>query len=353
MSRNIVIGLILLCVIVLSWQFNNLVFEDASFSPAVVELDPVRKHEPSPGALIDEPLQPVTHPRFLRDDKVVLGRMLFSDKRLSPNGDISCDSCHRLDQGGSDNRSHPVGGDSSRGVVNTPTIFNSANNFKWYWDGRAASLEEQVDESLTSSTELGADWPTLLHTLRGVPEYQSAFSEIYPASDEIQSADVIDAIAEFERSLVTSDTPFDHYLMGQSGAITSDEERGYHLFKSYGCIACHQGGNVGGNMFQLFGVMGDFFAEREPVMEVDLGRFNITAREDDRHRFRVPSLRNVALTAPYFHDGSVQTLEQAVMVMANYQLGRPIPVADANLIVKFLHTLSGNVKEGRVGSEDD
>jgi len=339
MKKKVIYGvLLLLFFIALPWLLGQVTYDDDAAVPSIIEQEPIERYKISQRELVNEPLQPVARPRNLTPDKVALGRKLFGDKRLSPGGDIACDSCHHLKDSGGDHRLHPVEGDLSRGLINTLTVFNSANNFRWYWDGRASTLEEQVNESITSRTEMGAEWEAVLSTLKSIPEYQAEFMRLYPAGG-VQADNVVNVIAEFEKSLVTPDSPFDRFLLGDSGVLSSDEQKGYQLFKTYGCIACHQGGNVGGNMFQLFGVMGDFFAGRE-TSSIDLGRFNVTGKEDDKHRFRVPSLRNVALTAPYFHDGSVETLEQAVMVMANFQLGRPIPLDDARMIVKFLHSLS-------------
>lgn len=340
MKKKVAYGAVPLLLFIASpWLLEQVAFEDVSSVPTIIEQDPFERQKHSSRGFINEPLQPVVRPRNLTHEKVLLGRALFNDRRLSSDGDVACSSCHDLDDGGADRRSHPVGGDVSRGLINTLTVFNSANNFRWYWDGRATTLEAQVDESITSMTELGANWTSVLHTLESIPEYKSAFASLYPDAG-INRQNVVDVFADFERSLVTPDSPFDRFLLGDKTALNSEEKKGYQLFKTYGCIACHQGGNVGGNMFQLFGVMGDFFAGRTLSTEIDLGRFNVTGKEDDKHRFRVPSLRNVALTAPYFHDGSAETLEQAVMVMANYQLGRPIPIEDARLIVAFLRSLS-------------
>ena len=164
------------------------------------------------------------------------------------------------------------------------------------------------------------------------------FSTIY--QDGITNRNIVDATATFTRSLITP-SRFDRYLRGDGQAINSEELRGYERFKSYGCVACHQGVNVGGNMFQKFGVMGDYFQDRGNITSADLGRFNVTKREADKHVFMVPSLRNVELTAPYFHDGSAPTLEAAVEVMFKYQLGRTAPLEDKALIIKFLKTLTG------------
>ena len=223
--------------------------------------------------------------------------------------------------------------------INTLTVFNSANNFVLFWDGRAESLEDQLDSAMQSPRKMGLNWDGLISKLEKDSDYVNTFTQIYPQGITVKT--VKDAIATFERSLVTPNSRFDQYLRGDTTAITDDEKHGYQLFKSYGCVACHQGMNVGGNMFQIFGVMSDYFADRGEITKADLGRFNVTGLNSDRHRFRVPSLRNVARTSPYFHDGSADTLEQAIMVMARYQLGRTIPVDDVNYIAMFLRTLSG------------
>jgi len=341
MKKNAILSVsLLLLIFALPWLLGYSIYGEDESIAETIHSDPFYLYDLPTQQYINEPLQPVAKPRNLNSEKVALGRRLFVDKRLSPAGDISCDSCHLLNGSGVDHRSHPVNGDVSFGLVNTLTIYNSANNFRWYWDGRATTLEQQVNESLTSTTEMGAQWSDVLNTLTFIPEYQTAFKQLYQSS-AIQKKDVIDVIAEFERSLITPDSSFDRFLHGDEEVLSVEQRKGYQLFKTYGCIACHQGGNVGGNMFQLFGVMGDYFADRQLFSAVDLGRFNVTGKEGDKHRFRVPSLRNVALTPPYFHDGSAETLEQAVIVMAVYQLGRPIPLHDARLIVQFLHSLNG------------
>jgi cytochrome c peroxidase len=170
----------------------------------------------------------------------------------------------------------------------------------------------------------------------------SAFKGAY--TDGLQSKNIQSAIAEFQRTLATPNSKFDKYLRGDKNALNADEQKGYQLFKNYGCIACHQGVNVGGNMYQVFGVMGDYFKQRGNMTEADLGRYNVTKNDADKHMFKVPSLRNVAVTAPYFHDGSVKTLPEAVEVMFRYQLGRSAPQSEKDLIVKFLQTLTGEYK---------
>jgi cytochrome c peroxidase len=289
-----------------------------------------------------EPIRPIPLTVKVDARKVALGDKLFHDPRLSKDNTVSCASCHDLGKGGTDQLVRPVGIKGAEGFINTPTVFNSALNFKQFWDGRAETLEEQVDGPVLAPVELGATWEEVIAKLRLLPEYATVFKAVYP--DGLQRKNVRNAIAEFERSLLTPNSRFDQYLRGDETAITEDEKEGYRKFKSYGCISCHQGVNVGGNMFQPFGVMGDYFGDRGNITKADLGRFNVTGEEDDRHRFKVPGLRNIALTAPYFHDGSANTLEEAVRVMAKYQLGRELPPKDLEQVVQFLKSLTGEYK---------
>lgn len=288
-------------------------------------------------------IQPVPPPSGLDPRKVRLGRRLFNDAGLSKDGSISCASCHDLALGGADGRALPVGIGGQIGELNTPTVLNSALSFRQFWDGRAASLEEQVDGPLQHPAEMGASWEEVLAHLEKDADYRSAFADSYP--DGLTRANVKNAIASFERSLVTPDAPFDRFLRGDAEAISAEEQRGYQLFQSYGCVGCHQGVALGGNMFQRLGVVRDYFADRGDVTRADLGRYNVTGSEADRHVFKVPTLRNVALTAPYFHDGSAASLDDAVRVMARYQLGREIPVGERAAIVAFLRSLTGEIPE--------
>lgn len=285
-----------------------------------------------------EAIRPVPQTLALNPRKVSLGKKLFEDPLLSHDNTTSCASCHDLAKGGTDRRVRSVGINHAEGSINAPTVFNSGLGFKQFWDGRANTLEDQVDGPILGGKEMGAAWQEILSKLQASTEYSSAFQSAY--ADGIQAKNVKEAIAEFERSLITPNSRFDRYLRGDIGAITKDERGGYLKFKSYGCITCHQGVNVGGNMFQPLGVMGDFFAERK-LTKADFGRFNVTGNADDKFVFKVPSLRNVALTAPYFHDGSAKTLEDAVTTMATYQLGRDLSKEDLAQIVLFLKSLTG------------
>jgi cytochrome c peroxidase len=289
--------------------------------------------------LLDEPIRPIPLHVALDADKVRLGDKLFHDPQLSSDGTVSCASCHDLKRGGTDNQARSLGVGGVAGEINAPTVFNSGFNFKQFWDGRAETLEAQIDGPLQHPKEMASSWPETLDKLAQAPAYAAAFQQLYP--DGITALNVKDAIATYERSLYTPNAPFDRYLRGDAAALSDDQKEGYRLFKSRGCVSCHQGVGVGGNMFQVFGVMADYFAARGDIVPADLGRFNVTGDDNDRHVFKVPSLRNVALTAPYFHDGSAATLEEAVEVMGNYQLGRPLSAREITLITAFLRTLTG------------
>ncbi|MDI2141045.1 MULTISPECIES: cytochrome-c peroxidase [unclassified Pseudomonas] len=291
-------------------------------------------------APLDEPLKPL--PEIPKQDpkRVELGRRLFLDPRLSVNNTLSCDSCHRLDKNGADSRALSIGFDGQPVAVNTPTVLNASLNFRQFWDGRVEMLEEQTNVVITSPHEMGSDWNTVVQRIADDPDYRQSFSAAYP--DAVTKANIQNALAAYERTLLTPGSRFDQYLLGNTDILTLDEKYGYQRFKDYGCIACHQGVNIGGNMFQKFGVFGDYIADRGNPTQADQGRFNVTGDEDDRVVFKVPSLRNVALTAPYFHDGSAPTLERAVDVMFQYQLGRMPSEEDKGLIIEFLKTLTGH-----------
>jgi cytochrome c peroxidase len=288
--------------------------------------------------LADEPIKPLPAKVNLDARKVSLGRTMFHDKRLSKDNSLSCASCHDISKGGIDGRQFAVGIKGQVGPINTPTVLNSGLNFRQFWNGRAGTLEEQAAGPVHNPGEMGSSWPEVLGKLGQDKAVLDQFKALY--ADGLQPRNIQDAIATFERSLITP-SRFDRYLLGESNAISGDEKQGYQLFKNYGCVACHQGMGVGGNMYQTFGVLGNYFKDRGKVTDADLGRYSVTKNELDRHVFKVPSLRNVELTAPYFHDGSAKTLEEAIDVMFRYQLGRSAPAADKALIVKFLKTLTG------------
>ncbi|HZW26636.1 MAG TPA: cytochrome-c peroxidase [Gallionella sp.] len=286
-----------------------------------------------------EPIAPIPLDIRLDPARVVLGKRLFHEPRLSGDDTVSCANCHGLDRGGADQavRSFGIGG--REGAINAPTVFNSGFNFRQFWDGRAATLEEQIDGPIHDQAEMASNWPQVLGKLRRDGAYRKAFEAIYP--DGITADNVKDAIATFERSLYTPNSRFDRYLRGDRAALSGDEQAGYRLFKELGCVSCHQGVNVGGNLYEKMGVMEDYFVARVNVTRADLGRYNQTGIEEQRFEFKVPGLRNVALTAPYFHDGSAATLEQAVRLMAKHQLGIALDEERQRRVVAFLRTLTG------------
>ncbi|SFA99468.1 cytochrome c peroxidase [Pseudomonas sp. NFIX10] len=295
-------------------------------------------------APLDEPLKPLPPVPALDPKRVQLGLRLFNDPRLSVNNTLSCASCHRLDKGGADDKPFSLGFDGKPVEVNTPTVFNAGLNFHQFWDGRVDTLEEQVHEVVTNPVEMGSTWESVVKRIADDPGYAKDFKDAYP--DGVTEPNIQSALADYERTLQTPNSRFDQYLLGNTDALTPREKFGYQRFKEYGCIACHQGVNIGGNMFQKFGIMGDYIGDRGNPTRADEGRFNITGDEADRQVFKVPSLRNVAVTAPYFHDGSATTLEHAVEVMFKYQLGREPLKNDTTLIVEFLKTLTGE-SEGK------
>jgi cytochrome c peroxidase len=299
-----------------------------------------------------EPLQPIPSIEALFEEleidfdpkKVELGRKLFHDPRLSNDDTLSCASCHDLRYAGADRAISATGVRGQIGPINTPTVFNSVFGISQFWDGRAASLEAQADGPPNAAGEMGSSWPQILGKLKRDATIVEAFQAVYPeikSGDDLKTEQVLSSIADFERTLVTPDGRFDRYLKGDIDALTDEEYSGYQLFKSSGCTTCHYGVAAGGKAFQPLGAKRNYFEHRLPLTHVDMGRFNVTKDERDRHVFKVPTLRNVELTAPYFHDGSQPTLEAAVRSMSRYQLDKEMSDEEISLIVQFLKTLTG------------
>lgn len=280
-----------------------------------------------------EPIQPVPAAAPQDSARVALGRRLFSDPRLSGNGTVSCASCHDVSKGGMDGSVRSKGFGGRLTALNTPTVLNAALNFRQFWNGRATTLEQQVGMVVENPVEMGARWPDVVRKVAADSGYRRAFEAAYGG---VSRASIEHALATYERTLVTPDSRFDRYLKGDRGAITAEEKAGYQRFKQYGCVACHQGVNVGGNMFQKYGVV----AAPPLAQGAEPGRFRVTGNPQDMHVFKVPGLRNVARTAPYLHDGSAATLEQAIDAMFRYQLGRASSAEDRRLIAAFLATLN-------------
>lgn len=272
-----------------------------------------------------------------------LGRELFSSNIVSGDGRVACASCHRPEHGfaAADALSSADGRPES--AVNTPSLLNVAYLTTFNWNGRFSRLEEHLDSLIQNPNVQGTTWSSLAERLAASPDWQARFAGTF--ADGVSAENARAALLDYERSLVTSDSPFDRWLSGDRGAISSEARRGYELFESRGCASCHQGVLVGGNMFQRLGIMKPYFTDTSAVRDADLGRFALTGRERDRHVFRVPSLRNVALTAPYLHDGSQPTLATVVSVMASFQLGRDLEPDQIDRIVAFLETLTGRLPE--------
>jgi cytochrome c peroxidase len=286
-----------------------------------------------------EPIQPIPIDTSLDPAKSALGEKLFHDSLLSTDNSLSCASCHHLDNGGDDGMPTGIALGGAKHVINTPTVFNARYNFRQNWDGSARNLADQIDMVLRSHMEANSNWDEVLDKLKNHAEYPAAFRAVY--SDGITKQNVIDALVDYENSLTTPNARFDRYLLGDLTAVDRKELKGYELFKDYGCASCHQGVNIGGNLYQKFGIFYDYLAERGNITNADYGRINITNEKEDLYVFKVPSLRNVEVTAPYFHDGSAETLEEAVSIMGYTQLGKSIDRKDIDLLVSFLKTLTG------------
>lgn len=323
---------------VLGWRITSIGASQPS--PVAIAKSPLAAVRGGPSLLDLSPIRPLPEGMAIDARKVALGDRLFHEVRLSRDDTISCASCHDLTQGGDDGQVVSKGVGGAMGTINSPTVLNSGFNFRQFWDGRANSLEEQVDGPLLHPSEMASTWPKVLAMLEKDADYAKAFRDVYP-DDAITQDNVKDAIATFERSLVTPNSRFDRWLRGEGDALTADEQQGFHLFVDTGCVTCHQGVNVGGNLFEVLGRSADYFKDRGNEKPADLGRFNVTGNEADKHKFKVPTLRNVELTAPYLHDGSAATLKDAVEVMGQYQIGRELQPHEVDLLVAFLKTLTG------------
>jgi cytochrome c peroxidase len=295
------------------------------------------------------PQEPLTLiPPSITEDplRVQLGERLFHDPRLSHDNRLSCATCHPLDRGGMDGQPGAVSVYGQTRLRNTPTIFNVGLNFWFNWDGATHTLAAHAERLLRNPAVMNSTWPELQAKLSRESTYVAAFRAAY--RDGLTWANLIAALVSFERSLTTPHSRFDAYLAGDRQALTEEEQHGYNLFKSYGCVACHQGMNVGGNMFARLGVFRSPDGADEET--VDKGRYNVTQRPQDTRVFRVPSLRNVAVTAPYFHDGQAPTLATAVDTMARVQLGKTLTPEEIDRIVQFLGTLTGEYRGTRVAA---
>lgn len=283
-------------------------------------------------------INPIPEKIEVEPRKAKLGKKLFFDPVLSVDGTVSCAHCHDLQNGGDDGLKVSFGIQGKKGNINAPTVYNAVFNFRQFWNGRAKDLKEQAEGPILSAVEMGhSSMRVVVDKLRENKTYLLFFNAIY--SDGITKDNVLDAIAEFEKTLITPNAPFDRYLKGETYAINPEAKKGYELFKSKGCIFCHHGVNIGGNLYNKFGIY-------KNAKSASLGRYEVTKREEDKFVFKVPSLRNVELTAPYMHDGRAKTLQEAVVIMSQYQLGRYIEKEEIDAIVTFLKTLTGEIPEG-------
>jgi len=290
----------------------------------------------------EEPIRPLPLSSAEDPAKVALGKQLFQDRRFSADGQISCSSCHLLDYYGMDKVAFSMGANERHSKMKTPTVINSRFNFRQFWNGRVVTLADQVVATVESQSELNTSWPQLLSKLRQDTLLRQQFEQTY--AQGLNKHSVVDALVTFERTLISVNSPFDRWLRGEEGVLSAKARQGYTLFKSYGCISCHQGQNVGGNMFARMGAMGNYFIDRNDDMTpVDLGLFTLTNNVDDKHVFKVPSLRLAALNRYFFHDASVDSLQEAIQIMGKYQLGRELPEKDIVLIAEFLKSLVGEL----------
>ena len=288
-----------------------------------------------------EPVRPIDAKLEFDSEKAALGYALFHDTRLSVDNTVSCASCHALETAGVDNHQYSHGVNDQLGGVNAPTVYNAVYNFVQFWDGRAVTLADQAAGPPLNPIEMAStSFDEIIAKLQKDKKFVKAFNAVYP--EGMTQATLTDAIEQFERTLVTPDSRFDKWLRGDDEAITAEELAGYELFKRYDCATCHVGPNLGGQSYELMGLRRHYFNERGIELTVeDNGRFKETQIERDRHRFKVPGLRNVEHTWPYYHDGTRETLEDAVRDMGLYQSGVELTESEVNQITMFLNTLTG------------
>ncbi len=304
----------------------------------------------------NEPVRPIPDSFPYDPQKAALGELLYSDTRLSADGTVSCATCHGLNTAGVDNKRYSEGIGGQKGGVNAPTVYNSCFNFVQFWDGRAATLAEQAGGPPLNPVEMGCEsFDEIVARLSDDKEFVRSFTEVYP--EGLSQATITDAIAEFEKTLITPNSAFDRYLKGEADAITEEQKEGYELFKEYNCATCHAGVIMGGQTYELMGQRANYFEDRDLTLKSGLtdgdnGRWAQTKVERDRYRFKTPTLRNVALTYPYYHDGSVETLEQAISMMSKYQVGRNMPEKDVAKVKAFLEAQTGEY-QGKTLTNDN
>lgn len=312
-------------------MFKNALLTAAAFAALALA--------PAVAQTADEPIQVIQPPKSINLGLVDLGKKLYFDPRLSKSGFISCNSCHNLSMGGTDNIPTSVGDQWQQGPINAPTVLNSSLNLAQFWDGRAADLQAQAGGPIANPGEMGFTHALAIGVIESIPQYRWEFKQVF-GTDKITIDQVTKAIAEFEKTLVTPNSRFDRWLLGDKAALTATELKGYELFKESGCAACHNGEAVGGNSFQKMGVVEPYKGDDKAT-----GRAAVTGKDADRFNFKVPTLRNVEYTYPYFHDGAANTLSEAVKTMGKIQLGKAFNEEETAQIVAFLKTLSGDMPQ--------
>lgn len=304
------------------------------------------KEEISDVAALRTRLEKVTRPiqkvEGLDPDRVALGERLYHDPNLSSDGTISCASCHDITAGGDDGEPTSPGVGGVRGGVNSPTTLNSHLNFVQFWDGRADTLEAQARGPIENPVEMANTFDKVIEYLQSEESYVEGFKKAFE-NGEITDDNVVSAIADYERTLTTPNSKFDQWLEGDDDALSEKEFAGLQDFVNVGCMSCHTGEGLGGTMYQNMGNIHDYFGTLERKLdETDYGRYNVTHEDSDKHRFKVPILRNIALTGPYLHDGSVDNLADVTKIMGYHQLGKELDDETIDNIVAFLHTLTGD-----------
>lgn len=274
--------------------------------------------------------------------KIELGQILYHDPRLSSTGTVSCASCHNTMLGGEDNRPNSMGVNGQTGGRSAPTVWNAAFSKVQFWDGRAASLEDQAAGPVTNPIEMGMkNWDDVIARLKSIEGYQKLFENAF-GKDSITKENATKAIAAYERTLITPNSPYDKYVKGDESALTAQQIRGMQKFEEVGCTSCHSGPAFNGEgAFHKFPVTDNGYFEAQHHFKKDKGLAEVSKNPADEHLWKVPTLRNIALTAPYFHNGSVKTLESAVNVMAKLQLGKELSKEETADIVAFLNALTG------------
>lgn len=285
--------------------------------------------------------------------EVELGKMLYFDPRLSKDGTVSCNSCHNVMNGGSDNLAVSTGVRGQRGNRNSPTVFNAAFLSVQFWDGRSPNLKEQAKGPLVNPIEMGnKNHKEVVDRVAKIPGYVSAFKNVYPGNESLNIENLAQAIAAYEKTLVTVNSRFDSYQNGEENALTDLEKKGWETFKVVGCTSCHSGDHFAGpelpegqGFYMKFPTFPNTKFDKTYKFTKDKGRSDVTKNKADTHMFRVPTLRNIALTAPYFHNGAVKELDEAVKVMAKTQLNKDLSDEEVNSIVAFLKSLTGNITQ--------